>query len=299
MKVGVVVMLGELSELGRAPRYAEIRQMAQTVEDLGFDSVWLFDHLLFRWGEEKTAGIWECWTMLASLAEATQRVELGTLVLCTQFRNPALLAKMAVTLDEISNGRLILGLGAGWHKPEFDAFGFPYDHRVSRFEEALQIIRPLLHAGHVDFQGRFYSAHDCQITPRGPRGDGPPLLVGAFGPRMLRLTARYADMWNHAWLGLPDGLDEPLSSLHDACAEEDRDPSTLAITVAASVVYPQFGDVRANAGQPLSGSVEEIAAALRGYSKRGVSHLIFQVSPYTVAALELLAQAVKCYRKQL
>jgi alkanesulfonate monooxygenase SsuD/methylene tetrahydromethanopterin reductase-like flavin-dependent oxidoreductase (luciferase family) len=110
---------------------------------MGFDSLWIMDHLLIRWDEQTKQGVWEAWTLLSALAEATQRIELGNLVLCSQFRNPDILARMVFTSNEISNGRYILGLGAGWNKPEFDAFGLPFDHRVSRLEEAVKIINPL------------------------------------------------------------------------------------------------------------------------------------------------------------
>jgi probable F420-dependent oxidoreductase len=296
MKVGFVVLTGEDQGFKHPPRYPEIRKMALAAEASGFDSIWLFDHLLFRFGGGRTTGIWECWTMLTALAEATQSVELGTLVLCSQFRNPALLAKMAITLDEISEGRVILGLGAGWHRPEFDAFGFPFDHRVGRFEEALQIIGPLLREGHVDFQGEYYTARDCEITPRGPRPQGPPLLVGAFGPRMLRLAAQHAQMWNHAWLGEHHGLIEPLASLKAACAQVGRDPASLDVTVAASVVYPHLGETHGYGAQPLAGSAEQIAATMQGYADLGVSHLVFQVTPYTIPALERLAQSLRLFR---
>src|SRR5712692_990888 len=187
MKIGFVLLMSET----RVSGYSEVRDMALQAEAEGFDSIWLYDHLLYRQPGEPSTGIRESWTILSALAEATQRIELGTLVLCTQFRNPALLAKMATTLDEVSQGRLILGLGAGWNEPEFQAFGFPFDHRVSRFEEALQILKPLLHDGHVDFAGRYYQARNCEILPRGPRSEGPPLMVGSEGgPRMLKLTAR-------------------------------------------------------------------------------------------------------------
>src|SRR5438128_5534631 len=132
--------------------------MALRMEAAQLDSIWVYDHLLYRWPGRPADGIWECWTMLSALAAATQRVEIGTLVACTQFRNPALTAKMAATLAEVSGGRLTLGLGAGWHKPEFDAFGFPFDHRVSRFDEAIGIITPLLREGRVDFAGTYYTA---------------------------------------------------------------------------------------------------------------------------------------------
>jgi alkanesulfonate monooxygenase SsuD/methylene tetrahydromethanopterin reductase-like flavin-dependent oxidoreductase (luciferase family) len=142
MKIGFVVLLRLLPELGRAPRYTEVREMALQAEATGFDAIWLYDHLLYRSLGQPTRGIWECWTMLSALAEATQHVEVGTVVLCNQFRNPALVAKMASTLDEVSQGCFILGVGAGWNEPEFHAFGIPFDHRVGRLEEALQIITP-------------------------------------------------------------------------------------------------------------------------------------------------------------
>jgi probable F420-dependent oxidoreductase len=297
MKIGFVILLVENWALGRAPAYTEIREMAKGVEDLGFDSIWLYDHLLYRPEGEGTVGIWESWSMLAALAEATERVELGTLTTCNGFRNPALLAKMATTVDEISGGRLILGLGAGWNRAEYDAFGFPFDYRVSRLEEALQIVRPLLRTGHVDFQGKFYQMTDCEITPRGPRPDGPPLLVGSFGPRMLRLTAQYADMWNTAYLQGPDTLDEPLAALHAACADVGRDPATLAVTATIALGYPALADL-SRFMEHLAGTPQEIAAALHGYERKGVSHVMFHIAPYTSAALARLAEAIAIYREE-
>src|SRR5699024_10407514 len=154
---------------------------ATQAEDLGFDSVWVYDHLLHRFEGHPTVGFWEAWTMLTALAASTSRVQIGTTVLCAGFRNPALLAKMAETLDEVSGGRLILGLGAGWHETEFDAFGIPFDHRVSRLEEAVRIIRPLLRERAVDFHGTYHHAEHAEIRPRGPRESGVPLLLAAFG----------------------------------------------------------------------------------------------------------------------
>ena len=142
----------------------------------------------------------------------TSRIELGPFVACNSFRNPALLAKMAVTLDEVSDGRLVLGIGAGWHEPEYHAFGYPYDHRVGRFEEALQIIAPLLREGRVDFEGRYCQARDCEIAPRGTPAGWPPILIGAQRPRMMRLAARFADIYDtdfHLEAGADSLLTEP------------------------------------------------------------------------------------------
>jgi probable F420-dependent oxidoreductase len=298
MKVGVVMQVGEWQQQA-APSYAQIRAFALQAESAGFDAIWVYDHLLFRFENDpvRTQGVWECWTMMAALAEATTRVELGTLVLCVPFRNPALLAKMAATLDEISGGRLILGLGAGWHQPEFDAFGIPFDHKVDRFEEALKIIVPLLREGQVDFQGSYYSARDCVNRPCGPRTNGPPILIGSSGPRMLRLTADYADMWNTCWLGQPDGLAEPRAKMEAACAEAGRDPSTLAVTVGLSVVYTAPGEEAPPPEKALFGSPADVAAALRGYSDLGVAHVMCSLNTFTPEALAWLGEALDLYRQ--
>src|SRR5436189_2727120 len=206
MKVGAVMPISEGELSGRTASYTELREIAQAAEAAGLDSIWVYDHLLFRSPGEPTTGIYEAWSVLAALAADTSGVEVGTIVLAIPFRNPAVLAKMAAAVDEISGGRLILGLGAGWHQPEFDAFGIPFDHKADRFEEALQIITPLLREGRVDFTGKYYSAPNCELRPRGPRPGGPEILVASFKPRMLKLTARYADSWNTAWLGLPTKL---------------------------------------------------------------------------------------------
>ncbi len=292
MKIGVVINITQ--DAGRpVPRYAAIRDMAQAAEAAGFDSIWLFDHLLFRSPGSPTVGIWECWTLLTALAAATSRIELGTLVLCNPFRNPALLAKMAHTLDEVSGGRLILGLGAGWNRPEFDAFGFSFERRVDRFAEALQIVKPLLRAGRVDFRGTHYQAPDCEIVPAGPRPEGIPLLVGAFGPRMLRLAARHADLWNTAWVGQPRELTPRIAELRAACADVGRDPGTLPVTAGVQAIFPDLGQPESWAREPLMGSTADLAAGLRGFAEAGVSHLIVRLSPDGPEALARLAEAVQ------
>jgi probable F420-dependent oxidoreductase len=298
MKIGIALLIAEQRELGRAHNYQEVRKMALRAEGLGFDSIWLYDHLLYRPEDTPgTIGIWECWTMLSALAEATQRVELGTVVICSSFRNPAILAKMAHTLDEVSAGRFTLGIGAGWNKPEYDAFGIPFDNRVDRFEEALQIINPLLKKGHVDFVGKYYQAPDCEIRPHSPRPDGPPLMVGSFGPRMMRLTAQYADIWNTAYLHQPASLDEPLGKIRQVCQDAGRDPSTLEVTALVALAYPDLGEPAKFMDEYLSGTNEEVATALKAYEAAGVSHLMFHFAPYNHAALERLAESMSQYRQ--
>ena len=187
LKVGLGVPQIEGILDGATPRWSDQATYAKLAEDVGFDSLWLEDHFLFRFEGQPVQGPWECFSNLAGLAAITERVELGTLVACSGFRTPALTAKIADSIDEISNGRLILGLGAGYHEPEYRAMGVPFDRSASRFEEALQIITGLLREGRVDFEGGYYSARESELTPRGPRPQGPPILIGAQGPRSLHV----------------------------------------------------------------------------------------------------------------
>ena len=145
LKVGV-----QLPEVEWVAHWPQLREMARTAEGIGLDSIWVGDHLLYRGDGLPSRGPWEAWTTLAAIASATERVEIGPLVAATSFHNPGLLAKQAATVDEISGGRLVLGLGAGWNEAEYTAFGLPFDHRVSRFEEAFTVIRTLLADGRCD-----------------------------------------------------------------------------------------------------------------------------------------------------
>jgi alkanesulfonate monooxygenase SsuD/methylene tetrahydromethanopterin reductase-like flavin-dependent oxidoreductase (luciferase family) len=276
---------------GKTAGWADLLAFAQRAEALGFDSLWVPDHLLLAW-QEQTHGIWECWSLLAALAAVTSRVALGPLVACTAFRSPALLAKMADTVDEISGGRLVVGLGAGWNGPEDRAFGAPSDHRVDRFEEALQIIVPLLRTGKVDFDGKYYQARDCELLPRGHRPGGPPILIGAKGPRMLRLAATYADLWNaEGPMRRPEEIIPLRASGDAACIEVGRDPTTLSRSASVMINLPlaqaQSG-LRSSAQSELPGTAshEEIAEMLRGYAREGLSHVQLWLTPNTIGSLE-------------
>src|SRR5215216_6365104 len=169
----------QLPEVERRVDWPELISMARAAEAAGFDSLWMGDHLLYDLPGGVTRGPWEAWTSLAALAAVTERVELGPLVTSTSFHAPAMLAKQAATVDAISGGRLILGLGAGWNEREYRAFGFPFDHRVSRFEESFTVIRSLLREGEIDFHGTFVSAERCVLHPRPARSGGPPLMIGS------------------------------------------------------------------------------------------------------------------------
>lgn len=238
--------------------------------------------------------------MLSALAEATERVEIGTLILINAFRNPAILAKMATTLDEVSHGRLILGVGAGYpgyNESMYQAFGLPFEHQVDRLGEALQILKPLLREGQVDFAGAYYHARNCEDVPRGPRPAGPPLLVGGIGPRMLKLSAQYADLWNTGYMGQPETFLEPLGKIEAACREVGRDPATLGITALVGLWFPDLQARRPRIfDHTLTGTAPELAAAMRGYAELGVQHIIFQCEPYTPEALQRLTEALQLYR---
>ena len=298
MRIGVVLPIAQEEADGQVASYATLRAIAIAAEAAGFDSVWVFDHLLFR-GDGETSGIHECWTILAAIAEATTRVELGTLVMCSGFRNPGVLAKMAATLDHVSGGRLILGIGSGWHDPEYEAFGFPTDHKVGRFEESLAIITSLIREGRADLDGRFVTARDAVLLP--PARPDLPILVAAKKPRMLDLTARHADAWNLAWFGLPDDrLARVRGELAAACARVGRDPGTLTDTVGVTIRYP-VADARPDATRDtpspaLSGTPNEVATGLRAHAAAGADHLIASLDPCTEGTVADFAEAVGLFR---
>jgi probable F420-dependent oxidoreductase len=295
LRVGV-----QLPEVEREVRWPELVDLARAIDDLGFDGIWVGEHLLYRWPDRPARGPWEAWTLMAALAGATSRATIGPLVACTAFHNPALLAKQASTIDEISGGRFVLGLGAGWNETEFRAFGIPFDHRIDRFEEAFTIIRTLLRDGAIDFAGRYYEARDCELLPR-PRPGGPPLLIGSNGPRMLRIAAPYVASWN-TWYAdtnnSPDGV-APLSALVDAAARDvGRDPAEIARTVAVHVRMPggrgrTMGDDSTSARiVPLEGDSETIAAGLRAYADAGVAEVQIVLDPIDRPSVERLAEAL-------
>lgn len=297
MKIGFVIPTAEIKIWDRNLRYGEMRDLALRAEESNFDSIWLVDHLLYRMNGRPTNGVWECWTLVSALAEATKKVELGTLVLCSPLRNPAVLAKMAHAIDEVSAGRFILGIGAGWNKPEFDAFGIPFDHLTDRFEEALQILHPLLKQGYVDFAGKYYQAPNCEAKPLSPRAGGPPLMIGSgTGPRMMKLSAKYADIWNTPYTGAPETLDEPCAKLQAALAQEDKAPNAVRFTVLVALNYPDLAERPQGFDNLLSGSTEELAHTMKEYEKRNVTHMIFQFAPYHPESLERLVQSVTLYR---
>jgi len=296
LKVGI-----QLPEVEREVRWPELLDMTRAIEDEGFDSIWVGEHLLYRWPDRPARGPWEAWTLMAAIAATTSRVEIGPLVACAGFHNPALLAKQAATIDEISGGRFILGLGAGWNRVEFDAFGFPFDQRIGRFEEAFTIISTLLRDGAIDFDGTYYQARDCELLPRGSRPGGPPLLIGSRGPRMLRIALPVAHAWNVWWSdtgNAPAGVPALRAVVDEAARDVGRDPATIERTVAVLVQLPGGagrieGSGQAEVVRPLQGPPEVIADELRAYAREGIGQVQLVLDPITTESVRALGPVLR------
>jgi probable F420-dependent oxidoreductase len=285
----------QLPEVERQVPWSEYLAMARAAEDAGFDSIWLGDHLLYRDDGRDERGPWEAWTLLSALAAVTERVQLGPLVACAGFHPPGLIAKMAATIAEVSGGRFVLGLGAGWNEQEFRAFGIPFDHRVSRFEESFAIVRGLLAGERLTLAGRYWRVEDAVLLPRPV--SPPPLLIGSNGPRVLGIALPHVDAWN-TWYEDFGNSPEGFASLNervDALAREaGRDPAAIERSACALVVLdPSAGERRSTpAAPPLEGSPEQIAAGLRELGEAGADEVILVVSPIGERSIRELAEVV-------
>jgi alkanesulfonate monooxygenase SsuD/methylene tetrahydromethanopterin reductase-like flavin-dependent oxidoreductase (luciferase family) len=314
MSLGLMVPISERHAFGdAAPRFRDMVEIVRTGEAVGFDVAWFADHLIVGQmpfqpirGDAEPArpvaspappppaagvrGVWECWTTMAGIAAATERIHIGSLVVCTGFRNPGLLAKMAEMVDEIGDGRAILGLGAGWHKPEYDMFGYPYDRRVGRFEEAIAVIQPLLRHESATFQGDFEHVEGAVNIPAGPRASGVPILVGTDGPRMLRITARYADAWNTVWHKDPAAVVPLIAQTERICREVGRDPETLVKTAGGNIALTGYRGARPD---PIEGDAAAIAERLRGFAAIGLSHFVCGLDPCTPRSVEEFGRVIE------
>jgi alkanesulfonate monooxygenase SsuD/methylene tetrahydromethanopterin reductase-like flavin-dependent oxidoreductase (luciferase family) len=239
---------------------------------------------------DAVTGLWEGWTMLAAIAAVTDRAQIGCLVSCTGFRSPGLLAKMAHTVQEISDGRLVLGVGAGWHEPEYRAFGYSFDHKIDRFAEAMEIITAMVRDGSSTFAGQYYQTEDAPMLPAAPTGRAPmPILIGGRGPRMLGLIAQHADVWNAAWFGVPSTkFDEQRDAFNAACDKRGRDPKTVEISVG---MYIKADDAAADAPGVVA-STEAIADAFGQWRERGVDEVLCWTDPPTAKRLDMVAAAL-------
>jgi alkanesulfonate monooxygenase SsuD/methylene tetrahydromethanopterin reductase-like flavin-dependent oxidoreductase (luciferase family) len=266
-------------------------EIAQTAREVGFEGIWFADHFSFESPDnDEIRGVWECWTMMAAVAAQVPDVQIGALVACTGFRNPGVIAKMTESIDEISGGRFILGLGAGWHKPEYDQFGFPFDYRVSRFEDAISIIHPLLREGKADYQGEFFEANNAVNRPRGPRETGAPILVGSSGDRMLGLIAKYADAWNTVWHNDPEVVKPLMEKVDAACEAAGRDPKSLIRTAGGNFAMKGYMERRPN---PVKGEPDEMATRLGGFRDLGMSHFVCGLDPCTPETIRAFGSVIE------
>lgn len=271
MRIGVVVPAHK--------DWPTIRAFVLAAEDRGIDTVWMYDHLFHQEPTGERVGMAEAWTVVSAVAAVTSRVRIGTLVLCSPFRHPGVVAKMAASAQDVSDGRLILGIGAGWHDPEFEAFGFPTANRVAQFSEALPIVAGLLRGEKVSSDGRYYQVKNAELVP--PPTHRVPLMVAAEGPRMLKLTAKHADSWVTAWYGAPDDrLRRQLSAMDEAAA--GREPICKYVGI-------QVHDPRRSAEPELT--FDELATTLAAYEALGVDEVIVQFLPHDEESLDLLVRS--------
>lgn len=294
MRIGLILPLGDESEPGVPLPYAELRALTLHAEAAGLDAVWTYDHLLGESTANSADSPWEAWSVLTALAEATSRISLGVLVLATPFRSPGVLARMADTVQEISGNRLVLGLGAGWHTPEFDAFGLPFEQRVGSFAESLEIIAKMLRDGRATVDGKHHQVTDAPVRER-PDRKAPEILVAAKGPRMLKLTATYADSWNLAWFGEPtERYLDVNKALTQACEDVGRDPSTLRRTVGLVVGTPK-PDADEN-DRTIRGDGARLAETFAAWQAEGVDEIVCSADPADAKTIDLIAEAAALVR---
>ena len=290
------------------PDYSTLKKVVVECDSLGFDSVWVYDHLQFTYGPTL-----ECWTVLSALAEATRRIRIGPLVTCNLFRYPSLLAKMAATVDTISNGRLNLGIGACWHETEAAAYGISFPKggaRVDMLDEALTIITKLWTGEEVTFKGKYYSVNKAVCLPKPVQKPRPPILVGGGGDKMLRLIAKHADAWNSGFVS-PEGFKGEIARLEKACEEVCRDRGTIENTFQSRIIIAEDDESTCKraeqwreerGGKPddsdwklaIKGSPETCVEMLKDYVDVGVTHFtllfadVMELKPLRLFANEVM-----------
>jgi alkanesulfonate monooxygenase SsuD/methylene tetrahydromethanopterin reductase-like flavin-dependent oxidoreductase (luciferase family) len=290
LRVGI-----QLPEVEREVRWPEYAAMAQAAEEAGFDSIWLGDHQLYRGDGRPERAPWEAWTLMAGLAAATSRVTVGPLVACAGFHPPGLIARMAAGVDEVSDGRFVLGIGAGWNRTEFDAFGIPFDHRAARFEEAVEIVGRLLAGERVTAAGAYYSVEDALLLP--PPARRVPLMVGSSGPRVLRAALPWAHAWN-TWFDLYGntvaGFESESAKVSAIAAEAGHDPATVARSACVLVVVDREAGERPLSDDcpPVEGGAAGVAAFLRELADAGADEAILVASPISEASIRELGAAL-------
>jgi alkanesulfonate monooxygenase SsuD/methylene tetrahydromethanopterin reductase-like flavin-dependent oxidoreductase (luciferase family) len=327
MHIGLAVPQYGFSLPSGEIRPADTIAWARRAEALGFASVWLSDHFFYSFarygaGDEPIAAL-EAETTLAAIAAVTSTVRLGILVECATFRHPALVAKAAATTDQLSEGRVEVGLGAGWFEQEFDAFGYRFGTVGERFdalEDSLAITSGLFDgAAPLTHEGRHWSTHDARLTPPPVQRPIPVWAGGKGGPRLLRAAARWGSGWNTVWRMAPDAYADPVRTVQAACADEGRDPSTFRLSLGLyGIIGRTEGDAeaafeRARAAFPgdamrgetwaswradtLSGSIEQVRARADAFAGLGVSDLI--VSPWALPFTILEPEQVDLFAEAL
>ena len=286
MRIGV-----QLPEVERDVRRDELAAMARAAEETGLDSLWVGDHLLYRGDGGPERGPWDCFTTLAWLAGITERVELGPLVACTAFHPPGILARMFAAIDELSGGRVVAAVGAGWNVPEFEAFGLPFDHHVSRFAEAFDIVRRLLAGERVTLAGRFHQVTDAVLLP--PPSRRPRLMVGTRGPRMLALTLPHVDAWNtwYEWYGnTPEGFAAESARVSQAAELAGRDPAGIERSACVFVEVEPAGERPRAEVAPVP--LERLPAHLRDLEAAGADEAILVLDPISESSIRSLRTAL-------
>ena len=295
IELGLVLPMEDSWSDGSTPRWSEIRELAIRAEEIGFDTVWVPDELLWRRPNALDRGWWECIAMTGAVAAATSRVKVGTWIMSALHRNPGITAKAVETLDEISGGRFVFGLGSGHAGAQAHAFGLPEDHVFGRFDEAVEIIVPLLRSGLADFEGTYHAARDLEQRPVGPRPGRIPIMIGAGGPKMLSLAARHADIWSW-YVEERSDLAEfvpRVAALEAACLAIGRDPGSIGRS-AGIIVEPTDVTGAAEAlATPIGGSAEEIADGLRAFRAGGFTQIEILLWPRTLRALEAMAPVLR------
>lgn len=294
-EIGLALTIGQYGPERMTARWAEIREMAVRAEALGFDTVWVPDELLYLRKTAPPQGHWECAAMAGAIAASTSRIKVGSWVLSAVNRNPGITAKIAETLDEICGGRFVFGLGAGHGGLGQAAFGLPQDRIFARFEEALQIILPLIREGRADLQGEFHQANGLVQLPRSARAGRMTLMLGLLGPKGIRLAARHADIWSTYVSEARDmsELGPKIDEFREACAEVGRDVDSIGRSVS-------FYVDPLNAEPPeevaLSGSADQFADALRAIRDAGYTSVELAPREMTVESVEALAPVLELVR---
>jgi len=290
---GLVLPMFEQPVDGSAPRWSEIAALASQAEAMGLDTVWTADEIVWRFPEwPGPRGWWECLAMTGAVAASTSSIQVGTWVLSALHRNPGMIASAAETLDEISGGRFVLGLGAGHHSGGADEFGYPAGKTVSRYAESLEIVVPMLRGETVTFEGEFHRAKGAEVLPHGPRPGRVPLMLGGHSPRTMTLAATHADTWSAfaTTSSLPSAFEHLTRALDRICESIGRDPASIGRSVG---VFVEPGDAKVaeglGFGVGITGSSEQIIETLAGFTAVGVTRVEIVPYPNTIETLELLA----------